>query len=348
MKIAITVDPELPVPPLHYGGIERIVSMLIDEYSAEGHEIALFAHGNSTSKATLFAYSGTNSRSKIDTIKNINCISREVYKGKFDILHSFSRLAYLSLVLPLRLPKIMSYQRRPTPSQIRRAEQLSHKGSLIFTGCSDFITRQVVPFAKAFTVYNGFPTETYHNYSTQVSDDAPLVFLGRIEPVKGTHHAIDIAKKANKPLVIAGNIPPKHQSYFDEMILPAIDGRNVIYLGAVDDTQKADLLNNALALLMPIEWDEPFGIVMVEAMACGTPVIALDRGAASEVIDQGLTGYHCKNISECIEKVVIVNQLNRTLVRRQAMLRFSSKVIAQNYLTLYRDIINGQLTTCNS
>jgi glycosyltransferase involved in cell wall biosynthesis len=342
MKIAITVDPEIPVPPLYYGGIERIVSMLVDEYILAGHDVTVFAHENSTTKATLVPYVGKSSKSKLDTIRNMTIISAAVYRSEFDILHSFSRLAYLSLILPFKMPKIMSYQRRPTPSQIRIAQKISYKQSLSFTGCSNFITNQIKEYCLASTVYNGFP-RTIYPFSSVIDKDAPLIFLGRLEPVKGTHNAIEIAIRSKRKLIIAGNIPAEHQSYFNNKIAPFIDNQQIFYIGSVNDKEKAELLNTALALLMPIEWDEPFGIVMVEAMACGTPVIALSRGAASEVIKQGVTGYYCNDIEECVSKVLIINDLDRNIIRTEAMLRFSSKVIAENYLKLYKQRIDENL-----
>lgn len=338
MKIAITVDPEIPVPPVHYGGIERIVSMLVDEFTSIGHEVTLFAHSSSVTSAVLFPYTGKSSKSKMDTLRNINSISQEVYKGDYDIVHSFSRLAYLTCILPFRMPKLMSYQRRPTPSQIQKAQQLAYQGSLHFTGCSDFITNQIIPHGPAITIYNGFPLNTY-KFSTKVSVDAPLVFLGRIEPVKGPHHAIEIARKTNKRLIIAGNISPEYRSYFDNKIAPFIDNQQIIYAGPVTDIEKSTILTQALALLMPIEWDEPFGIVMAEAMACGTPVIAFNRGAASEIVKNKITGFCCEDINECIEKVFIVDQLDRSIIRKEAINRFSSKVIASDYLKLYKELI---------
>ena len=336
MNIAITVDPEIPVPPLHYGGIERIVAMLIDEYILLGHQVTVFAHESSTTKANLISYPGQSSQSKVDTFRNMQTISAKIYKGNFDILHSFSRLAYMSFILPFKLPKIMSYQRKPTPSQIRLAQKMAYKNSLCFTGCSDFIRDQISPYGDAITVYNGFPDNTYSLKAT-VEKDAPLVFLGRLEPVKGPHTAIEIAMRSGKKLIIAGNIPAEYQSYFNNKIAPFIDDRQIFFIGPVNDKEKAELLKNAYAFLMPIEWDEPFGIVMAEAMACGTPVIALAHGAATEIITQGVTGYLCESVDECVQKVSIADQLDRRLIHEMAIERFSAKVIAQNYLQLYRE-----------
>ena len=339
MRIAITVDPEIPVPPLYYGGIERIVSMLVNEFTLLGHEVTLFANESSVTPALLKFYPGKSSRSKIDTIRNMHLLSTEIYNGDFDLLHSFSRLAYLTFILPFSLPKIMSYQRRPTVSQIKKANKLAYKDSLIFTGCSDFISNQIKPYGLARTIYNGFAPEIYE-FSESVSLQAPLVFLGRIEPAKGTHLAIEIALKSNKKLIIAGNIPAEYQSYFSEKIAPHINNEQIRYIGQIDDTEKSELLSKALAFLMPIEWDEPFGIVMIEAMACGTPVIGLNRGAVSEVVKDGVSGFICSNIDECVKSVSEVSKLDRNEVRQEALSNFSSKVIAQRYLELYQERIS--------
>ncbi|MDB5014376.1 MAG: glycosyltransferase family 4 protein [Daejeonella sp.] len=339
MKIALTADPEIPVPPLLYGGIERIIAMLVDEYLAAGHEVTLFAHEDSVSNANLIPYKGKTSELHFDTLKNIHLITKEIYKGDYDILHSFSRLAYLTFVLPFKLPKIMSYQREPTPSQIKKARKLSYKQSLTFTGCSNFISNQIKPYAQVNTIYNGFPESNYQ-LSPTISKESPLVFLGRLEPIKGPHHAIDIALRSNKKLIIAGNIPTDHQKYFDEKIKPYIDDRQICYIGPVNDVEKSKLLSKALAFLMPIEWDEPFGIVMVEAMACGTPVIALSRGAIPEIIKHGVTGFICNSIEQCIEVLSQVYSLDRSVIRQDALTRFSSKVIAHNYLQLYKTVVN--------
>jgi len=342
LKIAISVDPEIPVPPIYYGGIERIVSMLVDEFVLAGHEVTLFANETSKSPALLKAYSGKNSKSSIDTFRNMHLLFREIYNGNYDLVHSFSRLAYLAFLLPTRIPKIMSYQRKPTVSQIIKAQKLAHKHSLIFTGCSDYISNQIKPYAPTSTIYNGFPQDKF-TFTDHLGPQAPLVFLGRIEAIKGTHHAIDIALRSNKKLIIAGNISPEHQSYFNQRIAPFVDGVQIRYIGPVDDAKKEDLLNQALAFLMPIEWDEPFGIVMVEAMACGTPVIALPRGAVPEIIKHGITGFICDTIDHCIEKVFEVHSLNRAAIRNEAITRFSGKVIAQNYLDLYQKCINNKV-----
>lgn len=341
LKIAITTDPEIPVPPVYYGGIERMVYMLAQEYILAGHEVTVFAHPDSKIDGKLVPYPGKKSRGILNTLKNMSLITQKVHIGNFDILHSFSRLAYSAFLLPCSIPKIMSYQRRATKSQIVKAQKLAKKGSLIFTGCSNHITQQISSYAQAHTIYNGFQS-TKFEYNEHITDDAPLVFLGRIEPIKGAHHAIEIARKANKKLIIAGNIPLKYQEYFNNRISPFINNRQISYIGAVNDEQKSHLLKQALAFLMPIEWDEPFGIVMVEAMACGTPVIAFPKGAVPEIVEDGVTGYMVNNVEEAVEKVAKIHLLDRRIVRQEALNRFDSKVIAKNYLDLYKWHIDNQ------
>ena len=332
MKIAITADPELPVPPILYGGIERIIAMLIDGLVNLGHEVVLFAHKDSVVPCKLIPYNAANNSVKSAIINGIT-INKTLLSQKFDIIHSFSRLAYLLPQMPLSIPILMSYQREPTIAQVKKAVKLSAKNTLAFTGCSNYITDQIKPFAKAYTVYNGVDVSKY-NATTNVNIDAPLVFLGRIEPIKGPHTAIEIAKKANRKLIIAGNIPNDQQAYFNESIKPFIND-DITYIGPVNDEQKNELLQNALALLMPIHWNEPFGIVMIEAMACGTPVIGFNKGAVHEVIENGITGFYGETIAELIEKVSEVQSLDRKQIRAITEKQFSAEVIVKQYLELY-------------
>ena len=338
MKILLTVDPEIPVPPQGYGGIERIVDMLVHQYVQKGMDITLVAHPESKVPCYLEKWKGAKSRGAVDIAKNTFQLTRLVYNGKFDLVHCFSRLAYLTAILPLRIPKIMSYQREPTLSQVKKGNFLAKKDSLVFTGCSDYISGQIATVAKAYTVYNGAPMHLY-KATTSVNKDAPLVFLGRIEPIKGTAIAIEVAKKANKRLIIAGNIPVEHQAYFDDEIKPFLDDQ-ISYIGTVNDEQKNNLLGSALVLLMPIQWNEPFGIVMAEAMACGTPVLGFNRGSVPEVVSHGITGFISTNTNEMIEQVALCDTLDRSDVRKVAEERFSDDKISEDYLRLYQKIID--------
>lgn len=338
MKIALIADPELPVPPLLYGGIERIISMLIDGYINLGHEVTLFANVESVTPAKLIPYKGKSSSNTIDVIRNSLLINTELFGNKYEIVHSFGRLIYLLPQIPLQLPKLMSYQREPSIGQIKKAMKVARPNSLAFTGCSAYISDQISPYAAAFPVFNGVNLDVY-DFKQEISEDAPLVFLGRIEPIKGAHIAIEIAQKTKKKLIIAGNIPTEYQFYFDTQIKPKLD-EQITYIGAVNDTEKNKLLGNALAFLMPIEWNEPFGIVMAEAMACGTPVIGFNRGSVPEVVVNGLNGFSCKSIQEMVNLVFRIREIDRQKVREDCEKRFSSKIIVNQYLNIYQKLID--------
>ena len=338
MKIAITVDPEIPVPPLLYGGIERIVDMLVNGLVQRGHEVVLYAHKDSKVPCELISYKGTSPTSPRDTLLNAYQVSG-IRRGNFDLVHSFGRIAYLTALLPTALPKIMSYQREPTISRVQMAMRLSKKGTMHFTGCSGYIANQIKPYAPAYAIPNGVPLDIY-DFQEQVADDAPLVFLGRIEHIKGTHLAVEVAQKSKRKLIIAGNIPndPKHQAYFKEKVEPFLDGDQIQYIGPVNDEQKNEMMGKAYAFLMPILWNEPFGIVMAEALACGTPVIGMERGSVPEVVQEGVNGFKCQDVAEMVAAVAKIPEIQRTDCRRIAEERFSDKAIVDAYENLYRQI----------
>lgn len=337
MKILLTCDPEIPVPPGLYGGIERIIDGLIHAYLQKGHDVTLCANHASKVSCRLVRWKGAKSQNAFDTIKNSLTLTSLLYREKFDIVHSFSRLAYMTAIMPFNVSKIMSYQREPSLLQIRKAVKLSKKDSIRFTGCSNYITNKIKTIAKAHTIYNFISIDKY-DLTLMAAEDAPLVFLGRIEDIKGTHIAIDVAKKTNRRLIIAGNIPDSKKNYFEERIKPNLSDR-IVYIGAVNDQQKNDLLGKALALLMPVQWNEPFGIVMAEAMACGTPVLGFPYGAIPEIIQDGVNGFICENADEMAEKVSMISKIERKKVRDIAEGKFSDKTIPGQYLALYAAMI---------
>lgn len=340
MRIAITADPEIPVPPQLYGGIERIIDMLVRGLAEHGHEVTLFAHPDSVVPVQLVPYPGLRPQHPLDTLRNTWTVARTLARGRYDLVHSFGRLAYLLPVLPWGLPKLMSYQREPTLSGIQRAVQLSKKGSLAFTGCSEYIAAKIRPYAPAYAIHNGVPLQVY-DFQPQVARDAPLVFLGRVEHIKGAHLAIEIARQSGKNLILAGNVPADAQSqrYFQEQIQPHLDGQQIQYIGAVNDQQKNELLGRAAAFLMPILWDEPFGIVMAEALACGTPVLALKRGSVPEVVQPGQNGFIGDHVQDLTELVKQIPTISRANCRRIAEEKFSSSVIIDNYISLYQKML---------
>ena len=336
MRIALTADPELPVPPRLYGGIERVVDLLAHELVIRGHEVTLFAHRDSASAGELRPWPGQDSRSGADTVRNALTLARGVAGGRFDIVHSFSRVAYLAPILPLSIPKLMTYQREISARSIRLGHTLS-RGTLAFSAISHRMMAGLDQGARFFMAPNGVALETYE-FQARVGDDAPLVFLGRIEEIKGPHLAIEIAARTCRRLILAGNIPPKHQAWFDAHIAPHIDGERVRFIGAVDDRQKNLLLGQAAALLMPILWEEPFGIVMAEAMACGAPVLGLARGAVSEVVEHGVTGFVAETVDELTAFVGQIARLDRGACRSRVERLYCARAVADNYLQIYQTL----------
>ena len=340
MRIALTADPELPVPPTHYGGIERIVYLLAEGLIARGHEVTLIAHPNSHTRAKLVPYSNFDWSSGTGLLANIALVFRTIVLGKFDIIHSHSRLAYILPTLAMRVPKLMSYQRKVTPRSVTWARRLAGD-TIEFSAVSRDMIANVQHLAPWHVVYNGVPMTTY-TFRAEVERNAPLAFLGRIEPIKGTHLAIEIAQRSGTPLVIAGNIPGEYQEYFRTQIAPHLDGTFISYVGPVNDAEKNSLLGRARAFLMPILWDEPFGIVMAEALACGTPVIGLRRGSVPEVVADGVTGFVCSDVNEMVQAVGRVDQVERAACRARAEEMFTEDTVVEGFLEIYRRLLSAR------
>ena len=341
LRIAITTDPEIPVPPTHYGGIERIVDLLVRGLVKRGHDVTLFAHRDSDVPCTIVPYPGLESQSKRDLLFNMWTVSSKVLRQPYDLVHSFGRLAYLLLMLPLRMPKLMSYQRPASPRSVSWGERLA-RGTLNFSVPSRFLLGSFAGRANWYVVHNGVPIATY-DFRDQVDDGAPLMFLGKVEDIKGPHLAIEVALRSGRSLVIAGNVPdgPQHRAFFDEKISPHVDGKMIQYVGPVTDVQKNDLLGGAAAFLMPVLWDEGFGIVMAEALACGTPIIGLNRGAMPEVVEDGVNGFLCESVDEMVAAVGRIQSIDRRACRRVAELKFSDQAIVDAYEELYRKVLDN-------
>lgn len=349
MRIALTVDPYIPVPPIHYGGIERIVDLLIRGLTERGHDITLFAHPGSTTACHLRPYGvppHQGLKARMTELWQVGAALLHL-RREVDIIHSFGRLAALTPVLPLhRLKKIQSYQRDHIPwSSVRMAATLAGN-SIRFTACGTHMYQRFLGREAGashwFTVYNGVDLEKY-TLSAGVPADAPLVFLGRLARVKGAHHAIRIARLAGRKLIIAGSQVESgpDATYFADVIAPAIDNERVMYVGAVDDAQKNQLLGATAALLMPVEWDEPFGIVMAEALACGTPVIGFKRGSLPEVVQDGANGFLCDHHHEAVQAVARLDQIDRRRVREDCEARFGAAAIVSAYEQLYIDMLGS-------
>jgi glycosyltransferase involved in cell wall biosynthesis len=331
------MDPGIPVPPLLYGGHERLVHLFANEYTRLGHQVTLLAGPESSCNGTTITY-GVNDldRSKKQRNKEVLFVWKYLRKNhkNFDLIHNFGRLIYLLPILNTPVKKIMTYGRPVAHTGIRIFNLLPNK-NLIFTACSDYCVGTGNVAGQWHTVYNAIDFSTYDLNET-ITNDAPLMFLGRLDKIKGVHTAIQVAKATNNKLLIAGNIShtADNLDYYKTEIEPLIDNDQITYLGPLNDLEKNVYLQQAKALLFPIEWDEPFGIVMIEAMACGTPVIGFKRGAVPEVVDEGITGNIVTDIEGMINAINQIEIFDRLKCRKQAEERFNSAKIAKDYLNI--------------
>lgn len=343
MRILLAADPILPVPPRLYGGIERIVARLVAELRSRGHQVGLAALGESSEPVdALFPWPAADVGGRLATVRNALALHHAVRTFQPDVVHSFARLAYLIPLLPARLPKIMSYQREPGLRQTRLATRWARGESMIFTGCSEHIVALGRTGGGAWHAIPNFAdTTVLHPDAVPPSADAPLVFLSRLDRVKAPHLAIAIARLAGRRLILAGNRADSGPDsvYFDTEVAPLIDGNHVTWIGPVDDTSKRRLLASAHAMLVPVQWDEPFGIVFAEALACGCPVISCPRGALPEIVDQGVTGFLIRTVDEGAAAVARVHEVSRNACRETAVRRFSPAAVAGRYESLYGSLL---------
>jgi len=337
MRILLIMNPGLPVPPKLYGGIERIVYLLAEEYTRLGHEVTLLAGPDSYCSGTTITFGENKANySRREKVKEIGFVWKYLVKNhsKFDLIHNFGRLIYFLPVLNKKVRKIMSYQREVSRRGIKMITGLPAK-NLIFTGCSNYCVSTGNFAGKWATVYNTVDFSQYQ-LTENLPADAPLMFLGRLEQIKGVHTAIKAAKATGNKLIIGGNIPQDERSllYFKNEIEPGIDNAQIKYFGALNDEEKNYHLGKSKALLFPIEWDEPFGIVMIEAMACGTPVIGFNRGAVPEVIKDGVNGFIADDTENMVKQIDQLQQLDRKICRQSAEQKFNLTKIATDYLSL--------------
>ena len=343
MKVLLTADPEIPVPPNFYGGIERIVDGLVNEMRFRGHTVGLVANAKSKSKVDyLRPWSSEDLSTRLSHVQNTLTLRKAVSEFQPQIVHSFSRLGYLLPLLPTPLPKVMSYQRHTGGRQIRIASRLAGN-SLKFTGCSEFIVRMGQGWGAEWVAVPNFVDTDFYSFVPAVADDAPLVFLSRVERIKGVHTAISIARKSGRRLIIAGNRVSsiEGEEYWRSEIEPHLNHCGIDYVGPVNDDQKKKLLGEAAALIVPIEWDEPFGIVFAEAMACGTPVIACALGAVPEIVRHGVEGFLISSVAEGCQAVAQLASIRRADCRKRVEEQFSRKVVVGRYHELYKRMLNG-------
>ena len=349
MRIAITADPYIPVPPRLYGGIERVVDLAVRGLAARGHDVTLFAHPDSRVPVPLVSYGVPPHVGKLVRARELWQLASALVARRraFDVVVSWGRLAALAPILPFRdLPKIQRYCRDLVPWRgVRLAVRLGGD-SISFAGASssvyDELPRYGVSGGKWHTLYDAIDLSKYEA-QVRVAPDAPLVFLGRVERIKGAHTAIAIARRARRRLIIAGNRATSgaDADYFAREIAPHV-GADISYLGAVDDAAKNQLLRSAAALLFPIECKEAFGIVMAEAMACGTPVIGFPRGSVPEVVRTGVNGFVVADIEQAVAAVGRLGEIDRAAVRADCERRFSDRVLVDGLLAIIHDAVSRQ------
>ena len=341
MHIAQVAPLTEAIPPKLYGGTERVVSWLTEELIALGHEVTLFASGDSVTSARLEALWPRALR--LDgSVRDPNALHmmmlEHVYRraGEFDFLHC--HLDYYPFSL---------FSRQPTPfvTTLHGRLDLPEHQPVFDTFPSipvvSISTSQRRPLPQANwvrTVHHGLPATLL---TPKPVKPAYFAFLGRIAPEKGVDCAIRIAEHCGVPLKVAAKVDKVDREYFDEQISPMMKSSHVDFIGEIGDRDKSDFLSGAIALLVPIDWPEPFGLVMIEAMACGTPIIAFNRGSVPEIIDDGVTGFIVEDETGAIGAVDRLGHLSRAKIRKRFEERFTARRMAQDYLSVYRSLMDA-------
>jgi len=336
MRIALIAPPFISVPPKRYGGTELFISQLAEGLTRLGVEVVVYANGESKVQAELrWIYPKDDWPIDCEvhsSLKDLNHTSWAVYDcwNEADIIHMnnapglvFSRMPGRRWVYTVHHPQLTAL-----------SSFYAGFPDVEFVSISNFQKAQE-PLSHIRTIHHGIDLEPY---KLQVKKSEYLSFLGRIAPVKGVHNAIRIARKSGVPLKIAGEVQPMFREYFNTQVKPYIDGKFIEYVGEADLAIKNELLGNSMAMLFPIEWDEPFGLVMVEALATGTPVVAFPGGAVAEIIHDGINGLVCKGIDDAVARIRDLHAFNPAAIRAYAQQHFSLERMVQDYLALYREI----------
>ncbi|HEY3598143.1 MAG TPA: glycosyltransferase family 4 protein [Paraburkholderia sp.] len=342
MRIAQIAPLYEAVPPKLYGGTERVVSYLTEALVDLGHDVTLFASGDSVTSAKLDA--AWPRALRLDpTIRDpiaphmllLERVRRVAHE--FDVLHFHLDYLPFPLFSQLDTPFVTTLHGRLDLPELQPMFDHFPEASVVSISDSQ---RQPLPQANWLnTVYHGLPDPLL----TPQTDREPeyLAFLGRICPEKRVDTAIRIAAQTGLPLKIAAKIDKVDQDYFKAEIEPLLSQAHVEFVGEITEAQKPAFLSGAKALLFPIDWSEPFGLVMIESMACGTPVIAFNRGSVPEVIDHGLTGYIVEDVQGAVAAVQRLHELSRSAIRAQFERRFSAKTMAQNYVDGYMTLVEA-------
>jgi glycosyltransferase involved in cell wall biosynthesis len=337
MKIAQVAPLYESVPPKLYGGTERVVSYLTEELVAQGHDVTLFASGDSHTPAKLRPIcdhalrleGGTVIDPLAHHIRMVEMVAREGHD--FDAVHFHIDYLHFPVTRRQALAAVTTlHGRLDIPDVIPVYREFTDMNLVSISNAQ----RRPMPWANwVGTVYHGLPERLYKPHE---SPGKYLAFLGRISPEKRVDRAIEIARRVGMPIKIAAKIDVVDKEYFDSKIKTLFNDPLVEYIGEIGEREKSIFLGNAYALLFPIDWPEPFGLVMIEAMACGTPVIAYRMGSAPEVLQEGTTGYLVDNLDDAAKAVYRVSSLNRRVCRQTFEERFSARRMCLDYLEIYK------------
>jgi glycosyltransferase involved in cell wall biosynthesis len=338
MKIAQIAPLVESVPPSLYGGTERVVSWLTEELVRQGHDVTLFASGDSRTSARLepivpraLRLQGVHDCIPANTIMLDRTIARQ---HEFDVLHfhvEFFHYPIFRNVAHRTVTTLHGRQDLPNLPTLYRA--FPH---MPLVSISDRQRPAMPGMNWRGTVHHGMPKDLFRPGG---GDGGYLAFLGRICPDKGILPAIEIARLAGLKLQVAAKVDPVDQDYFEQQVKPVLEASpHVDFIGEIDDSQKQRFLGEAKALLFPISWPEPFGLVMIESMACGTPVIAFHSGSVPEVMEDGVTGFVVHTVEEAAAAVPKLDQLSRRLIRARFETRFSAQAMARAYVKIYEKL----------
>jgi len=336
MKIAQIAPLFESVPPKYYGGTERIVSYLTEELVRMGHDVTLYASGDSVTSARLEPMCHRSLRldkNCKDQIAHHVLMVEKVYQKaeEYDIIHSHIDYFPFSMMRRIKTPSVTTlHGRLDIPDLVPLYREFSDMPVISISNAQ----REPLPWVNwRGTVYHGLPKDLF---TYREKPGKYLAFLGRLSPEKRADMAIEIAKRVGMELKIAAKVDKIDKEYFDAVIRPLLDHPLIEYVGEIGDAKKDEFLGNAYALLFPIDWPEPFGLVMIEAMACGTPVIAHTRGSVPEVMEQGRTGFIVDGLEDAVNAVEAIPGLSRKRCREVFERRFTATRMAEDYLKIYR------------
>jgi len=339
MRIAQIAPLYESVPPKLYGGTERVVSYLTEELVRLGHEVTLFASGDSVTKARLESSCKKAlrlTRTCADPLAHHTVLLDKVlsHAGDFDILHFHTDYTHFPATRNLQLPTVTTLHGRLDMPDLFPLYQQFARQPLV--SISQAQRRPLGRVNWVGNVYHGLPP---HLYRPQTRPGDYLAFLGRISPEKRPDRAIRIALRAGMTLKIAAKVDAVDRQYFESTIKPLLDQPGIEFVGEIDESQKARFLGNAYAYLFPIDWPEPFGLTMIEAMACGTPTIAFCCGSVPEIIEDGVTGFIVKSEEEAVRTLERVSSMNRAKCRATFERRFTASRMAKDYLSIYHSLV---------